>query len=157
MQPLLARRSHGAQHIGRSSASRDSNQHIARLTKCFHLTRETLLVGIIIAHGCQRGGVGRQAYRRQRPALPTKSPNELSRQMLGIRCRATVPTQQQLSATPKRPGNQPGCLNDPALPFIEQRLLRRDRFQQQPLRNLPQPPITQRRSSRDHTIPYPAS
>ena len=78
-----------------------------------HLPCERLLPAVVVLDRGQRGRVPVQRDRREGRALARVPPNELARQVLGLRRAPAVPDREQAAAGEERAGEAPAPALDP--------------------------------------------
>src|SRR5207302_10818581 len=80
----------------RIAAGGDSNSNVAILAESFDLTREYLLVAVIVAESCENGCVCRERNSRQRGAIRPEASHQLGGQMLRVGGAAAISKEQNL-------------------------------------------------------------
>jgi hypothetical protein len=81
------------------SRRRETDEDVAGTAMRADLAREQLLAKVVVADGRQRGAVGGQRERGQRPAIEGKPSHELRREML---CRRGAPLPASGTLPPAR-------------------------------------------------------
>src|SRR5262245_34013328 len=96
--PLVSGSLDCAKHVATVAACRKCEEHVAFTPVSPDLTREDLVVPIVVADRGKRRRVAMQGQRAQRLAVAEKSSSELGRNMLGVGGRAAIATYQQRAA-----------------------------------------------------------
>ncbi len=111
-QAHLASNRRGPANIGRIAARGNADGNVTKPSKGPDLPRKNLFVPVVVAHGRQNGGVGRQRDRRQRTPLAHKPADHLGGKVLGIRGTAAVAENEDFIPILERPAYLARHLDD---------------------------------------------